>query len=724
MGVGGSRVPILRRTWTPQSSDGHAGDGDEAEGSAPGTFVVVSEYGPGRCFYTPYASRQDAEAAIRGFSIISRILFRCGPCGAVFEELERRGPPCSHSAIRRAASFLGVDLPGDLRQRPPRLTSGESCREGVDSASISSSFSAGPATDDWSLRWYRGVTAGGAAAAAAACRTPVLSPRDALACSAGACNLTPAGSPSAAARAGVSPSSGSPNAVAAAAREDFGLDPSALQRRIDATTFVAAPGGEQREEQAASTFASAQWAEDAAHALLREQDALAYESGISLPRLSPLRQPQRELEAGYVRLAGYEVREDQLPAGLTPARAEEIVSEALSASYAAKDDGEHSTAEQAVGSEQRGILALRGRLRGLERTEVRHMHELGRLVGPDHPQQVLRMLLGFELQAAPAVKKIQEIHKWRNEHGLDSLRAALLEAVVARGPERVVFPHQDALERLLRVEPCCFRTRLGWPISIFHFGTLRGSGGSCRPLPDPDVLAAWSRSFYEYVDCWISELSDRTGRLAGHIQVLNFAGGHFRHLWDVALMERVKASMGAVGFYVESVLHTYLVNAPSTVSVGFRMAKGYVAPRAQSKITVDRGIPEALLALVDPEAAPRLEAALRSSPAAAAASTSGRDPASGIFGAVRLGGRGRSATADAAALDVVGGNGRSASEGGEVCSGALPPMAEILRPEFPPPFPCSLDGREDEENFDAARPRLAETSPAAVDSAITFTSSV
>jgi hypothetical protein len=225
-------------------------------------------------------------------------------------------------------------------------------------------------------------------------------------------------------------------------------------------------------------------------------------------------------------------------------------------------------------------------------------------------QQALRMLMGLNMSTVEVMKKLNEVTKWRQLHRMDQVRAQLQRQVADRAP--IAFPHSDVQQRLCQVAPCSLVTPEGWPVSIWHVGTASASEAGKL---SGDHLAAWSCAVFEYVDLWISELSERTGNLGGHIQVFNLDGIGFWQATNGGLRNKVTTMLGAGGNYVETISHIYVINSSAIFSGIWKAAKTLITPRTASKITVTTGVPEELLAELGPEAAKQLKAILKKGPA-------------------------------------------------------------------------------------------------------------
>lgn len=222
-------------------------------------------------------------------------------------------------------------------------------------------------------------------------------------------------------------------------------------------------------------------------------------------------------------------------------------------------------------------------------------------------QQAIRLLLGCGLDIGTASDKAREVAAWRSRHGMSQVRQGL--AAQLRAGRQVSFPHHDDMCGMMVVNPCAIVTLDGRPVTVWHVGTASAAAAG---RVQPDSLAAWSRTVFEYVDLWVFEQSEQTRQLAGHIQVFNLEGLSVWHLAaSASLGEKLKAAFSAAEYYVESTSHIYMVNSSPLFSRVWKAIQGLVAPRTVSKITVATDVPEDLLAALSLESAAKLMALLR-----------------------------------------------------------------------------------------------------------------
>jgi hypothetical protein len=147
-------------------------------------------------------------------------------------------------------------------------------------------------------------------------------------------------------------------------------------------------------------------------------------------------------------------------------------------------------------------------------------------------------------------------------------------------------------------------------MTIWHAGT---SNASAAAAVQHERLAEWSRSVFEYVDLLVSERSEQTGHLSGHVQVFNLEGVSVWHLAaSASLGEKLKAAFSAAEYYVESTSHIYIINASPLFTRLWRGIQGLITPRTASKITVAGGVPQELLARLPSGSSVQLMANLRS----------------------------------------------------------------------------------------------------------------
>merc|ERR1712228_483105 len=110
---------------------------------------------------------------------------------------------------------------------------------------------------------------------------------------------------------------------------------------------------------------------------------------------------------------------------------------------------------------------------------------------------------------------------------------------------------------------------------------------------------------------WLSQQSEQTGKLAGHIQVFNLEGLSFFQVTNQALIGKLKTALGAGAYYVEAVSHIYVINSSSLFSMAWKIIQRFITPRTASKISVDTGVPDSLVAALCPSSAKQLPAILK-----------------------------------------------------------------------------------------------------------------
>jgi len=236
-------------------------------------------------------------------------------------------------------------------------------------------------------------------------------------------------------------------------------------------------------------------------------------------------------------------------------------------------------------------------------------------VEPLTTQQALRLALASDLDMKVAMDKYTKICAWRKEYDMPrerELARTKLEGTSIDDPSQapqslaglVQFAHQaEVYSKLLAVSPCVVVTDENEPISIWHFGTANASTASSVPMPH---IAAWSRSFFEYIDLWLSTCSESTQTLLGHVHVFDLQGVGFSHVSSSSLKEKLVPAMGMGEYYVEIVNHIYVVNAGTVFTMAWKAIKRLVPERTAAKITVTKGVPEDLRQLLPAAVAPRL----------------------------------------------------------------------------------------------------------------------
>ncbi|CAK0817474.1 unnamed protein product, partial [Prorocentrum cordatum] len=203
------------------------------------------------------------------------------------------------------------------------------------------------------------------------------------------------------------------------------------------------------------------------------------------------------------------------------------------------------------------------------------------------PQQALRLLLGCNLSVREAAERADLVQAWRLEHDLAGVRRSLAGCLGGLGvgagavPPSACLPGHEQVCQLMVVNPCVLTTVDGRPVSIWHISGARSSAVGSTP---DDMLAAWSRATFEYVDLWLSAQSETSGCLAGHVQVFDLSGLGFRLVSNSALQEKLKVALGAGGFYVEVVSHIFVINSGTLFTMAWKVIENFITPRTASKI--------------------------------------------------------------------------------------------------------------------------------------------
>lgn len=221
-------------------------------------------------------------------------------------------------------------------------------------------------------------------------------------------------------------------------------------------------------------------------------------------------------------------------------------------------------------------------------------------------QKALRLLMGSDLDVDVALKKLRSMAKWRTSHSLDQVHVELVTQLATSNVPPAL-ARQVEVNKLFPVNPCSVMTSDGCPLTVWKVGKAHASAVSKVSTAD---IETWSRTFFEYVDLWLTEQSELTGRLAGHIQVFDLSGLSFFQVANSALVDKLKAALSAGGNYAESVSHIFVVNSSSAFSMAWKVVKTLITPRTASKIVVASDVPEELLKLVGAQGAQRLQAIL------------------------------------------------------------------------------------------------------------------
>lgn len=220
-------------------------------------------------------------------------------------------------------------------------------------------------------------------------------------------------------------------------------------------------------------------------------------------------------------------------------------------------------------------------------------------------QAALRMALGTSLEWDVAASKVEGIAAWRRLHDMDLIRVSMQKAQTSG--IAVSFPHADRIHEFMRVCPCGFLTTEGWPVTVWHLGTAKPRALEFVTI---DEICHWSRHFFEYVDIWLTEASERQSELVGHVQVFDLRDVGLRIVSNAALANALKRALGGGEFYMETAAHIYIVNAGAAFSMIWKLVKPLITPRTASKITVSKTVPPELLASIGTDAVPVLIARL------------------------------------------------------------------------------------------------------------------
>jgi hypothetical protein len=312
-------------------------------------------------------------------------------------------------------------------------------------------------------------------------------------------------------------------------------------------------------------------AEDAVAAILqvgvKGGDATATISSspeVSAPAPKALARAASPRRAGHVRVGDFEVKEGQLPAGKL------------------------STDVEAA------MQAARAEITGLD----------------GQPKQVaLRLVMGCDLDIDVARGKYCDVVEWRSKHRMEEVREGLTCFIKMPGKSSLSpFPHTDEMCKLMVVNPCAVLTTEGWPVSVWHIGTI---DSKVVAHIAPSKLETWSAYAFEYVDVWLAMMTERVGVMAGHTQVFDLDGMSMWHVTNTALIELLQKAFSAANNYVESVSHIYVINSGAVFSMVWQVVKNLITRRTEAKITVSPTVPPELLERLGPKSAEQLLAVLQ-----------------------------------------------------------------------------------------------------------------
>lgn len=229
-------------------------------------------------------------------------------------------------------------------------------------------------------------------------------------------------------------------------------------------------------------------------------------------------------------------------------------------------------------------------------------------------QSAIRMLLGCDLDLSITLQRISQIKAWRQKWRADEVRSNFQVELEMPGQYGPSPPHHAEVMKFVTVNPCALTTKEGNPVSLWYVGTANSSAaGSIKD----EHLQRWSMAVFEYVDLWITERSEKTGRLAGHIQVFDLTGMSLWQISSSGLVDKIKAAMSAGEFYVEAVSHIFVINSSSVFTMAWNLVKSFISPRTASKINVSNTVPQELLDMLGSESAAALPVLLQQRKAAA-----------------------------------------------------------------------------------------------------------
>lgn len=237
------------------------------------------------------------------------------------------------------------------------------------------------------------------------------------------------------------------------------------------------------------------------------------------------------------------------------------------------------------------------------------------------PQKGLRLMMGSNLDLEVAEKKYQAVLAWRKANNMDQAAdqyRMLMELPSPGGGARanelpVPLPYVDEISKLIAINPCALVSAEGWPVSVFHVGSINAS---VVGKLDEDKLKNWSAHTFEYVNTWLVSESERLGELVGHVQVFDLSGMSMWNVTNQALIDSLKKVFSAGEFYIEMVSHIYVINSSSVFSLAWKLIKQLITPRTASKITVASDVPKELFDCLGRQSSQRLKAVLKAQKAA------------------------------------------------------------------------------------------------------------
>merc|ERR1712136_230146 len=221
-------------------------------------------------------------------------------------------------------------------------------------------------------------------------------------------------------------------------------------------------------------------------------------------------------------------------------------------------------------------------------------------------QQVLRLVLSADLDVDVAAQSFERTLTWRRENCMEVERARVRAQIHSIGDDTPVrFPyHNEVCRKLMAVSPCALVTEDGQPVTFYHIGTSNTKEVASL---DPDHVVEFGRGILEYVDEWVQQHSDRTGQLLGHVLVFDLGGLSWSQLWCKDIHEKLKASLGMGGYYVEVVAHIYVLNTSALFSSVWKLVKQLIPARTSTKITVANGLAPELVERFSPRSVERLK---------------------------------------------------------------------------------------------------------------------
>lgn len=217
----------------------------------------------------------------------------------------------------------------------------------------------------------------------------------------------------------------------------------------------------------------------------------------------------------------------------------------------------------------------------------------------DETQQIIRFLIGADLDLNRVVELLDNQGRWRQFYGIDHVRS---QAIRMRVDE---FPYFQEFAEVLPFHPCATFSADGHPVAVFRVGCAQLD--KLASLEQTKVVQLF-RYMTQYLEHLVFRRSQTAGRLLGTITIFDLQGlqrKHLQHLRSVASKVVEPIVKDLLLYHLENDHHTFLLNVPRACFHMWHMwASLWLNERTMSKVTISSSVPERLFSTLGEDCLP------------------------------------------------------------------------------------------------------------------------